>query len=153
MKIWIDTEFNEKDGELLSIALVNEYGKVFYSELPTSDIEVAPWVQENVLCHFKKENENHYVLVRERIGHIIATESEKEEVEVIADHPADIWYFSKILSDYVAVRDHSVDFSVKMTVLKNANPESKQPHHAYFDALALRDLHLTPPYNHLSNNL
>ncbi|HET8689045.1 MAG TPA: hypothetical protein VFM18_20740, partial [Methanosarcina sp.] len=52
MKIWLDTEFNGWSGDLISIALVPEYGMPFYEVLPC-DLP-QKWVVENVLPNLRK---------------------------------------------------------------------------------------------------
>ena len=58
MKIFFDTEFTElrSDAALLSIGMVDESGKTFYSEIENPGLlRVNPWVAENVVAHFTKE--------------------------------------------------------------------------------------------------
>jgi hypothetical protein len=47
MRIWIDTEFNNFKGEMISMALVAEDGSEFYEALPCPNPK--PWVAQNVI--------------------------------------------------------------------------------------------------------
>jgi hypothetical protein len=53
-RIWFDTEFID-DGrtiELLSIGLVDQYGREYYAEpLEADHSKASPWVAQNVLSH------------------------------------------------------------------------------------------------------
>ena len=47
MKFWIDTEFNEYLGDLISMALVSEDGHEWYEALPCAN--PGSWVAEHVM--------------------------------------------------------------------------------------------------------
>ena len=51
MKIWIDCEFNEFGGDLISMALVAEDGREFYDVLECKN--PGPWVAKNVMPFLK----------------------------------------------------------------------------------------------------
>jgi hypothetical protein len=56
MKIWFDTEFIEdgKTIDLISIGMVREDGKQYYSEVIECDLfRASPWVCENVIPHLR----------------------------------------------------------------------------------------------------
>jgi hypothetical protein len=53
MRYFLDTEFNGFDGELISLALVPEYGdREYYVALPLPDI-IHPWVERHVLPYLR----------------------------------------------------------------------------------------------------
>ena len=56
MILFIDCEFNEFKGELISMALVSEDGKEFYEVLPCKN--PGDWVKENVLPILNKSSVN-----------------------------------------------------------------------------------------------
>ena len=52
-KIYIDTEFNEFKGDLISLALVAETGEEFYEVLECKN--PGPWVAEHVMPILEKD--------------------------------------------------------------------------------------------------
>ena len=56
MRIYIDTEFNEFKGELISMALVAEDGEEFYEVLHCANPK--GWVAEHVMPFLEKEPVN-----------------------------------------------------------------------------------------------
>lgn len=60
MNLFLDTEFTSlsADGELISIALVDERGVYFYAELTDYDpAKINPWLEENVMRQRTLQNE------------------------------------------------------------------------------------------------
>lgn len=49
VRLFLDVEFNGTHGALVSAALVSAQGDEWYEVLDTSDIELVPWVRENVV--------------------------------------------------------------------------------------------------------
>ena len=53
MNIFIDTEFNSFQGELISVGLVSQNGDEFYEVLEIEN-DYDPWVQEHVVPYLEK---------------------------------------------------------------------------------------------------
>jgi len=132
MKLYLDTEFNSYQGELLSIALVTTHGAFFYREIrPTEKFD--PWVSANVVPHFKGgaisrelvQQELQEFLMKYHFG-----------IEIIADWPEDIAYFCNLMITGPGTRINSppIQFTIKRDI--DTIP-SKVPHNALEDARAL----------------
>jgi hypothetical protein len=90
MKLWIDCEFNEFGGDLISMALVAEDGQEFYEVLNLeNDEKYGSWVFANVVPHLNKDPIGKR-LFQHRLRAFI---SQWNEVHIIADWPDDIKYF------------------------------------------------------------
>lgn len=134
-KIYLDTEFNGKGGALISIALVSEDGKEFYEALDTPP-NLDPWVEENVIPKLNKKHIQTLPVLRESLGYFL---SNFDNPVIIADHPADLQYLNWLMSEYVAVREHTVPFTytTKCVADVKVGVASKLPHNALEDARAL----------------
>jgi hypothetical protein len=65
MKIFLDTEFNGFQGDLISIGMVAEDGCIFYGvRNETQAMDIDPWVQENAL-YDAIGNLQHYISMDE----------------------------------------------------------------------------------------
>lgn len=90
MRLWLDTEFNGYQGELISIALVDEPGNAWYAVLPFSRETIVPWVAEHVvpalleLPKFSRWQAQH---------DMAAFLAGYDHIHIIADWPEDIQYF------------------------------------------------------------
>lgn len=91
MRIFIDTEFNGWQGELISLALVAEDAKEFYEVLGCR--APIPWVQENVMPVLNKDQ----ILLRTFQNKLDKWLSKFTYVELIADWPDDIKHFCEVL--------------------------------------------------------
>lgn len=135
MRLWIDTEFNGFQGELISMALVAEDSNYFYESIGCG--EPCAWVLENVmpiigkdpipLAHFYSKLE--YFL------------NQWEEIHVIADWPEDIAHFCQAL---IFGPGYAIPTPDKMTfeVRRDIDCESELPHNAFYDAIAIKQQHL-----------
>lgn len=131
MNIYIDCEFNGFNGELISMALVSDNGDEFYEVLEHSEMDITPWVRQNVLP----------VLVKPAIGKEYFTRklqdylSQFDTVHVVADWPEDISYFCKALITGPGIRINTPPLTLE--VVRIDGP-SKVPHNALEDARGLK---------------
>lgn len=90
MNIWIDTEFNEFSGDLISMALVADDGQEFYEVLNLeNDEKYGSWVYFNVVPYLNKDPIIKQ-LFQQKLWAFI---NQWDEVHIIADWPDDIKYF------------------------------------------------------------
>lgn len=132
MKIYIDTEFNEFQGELISMALVAESGQEFYEVLPCEN--PGPWVAENVMPILFKAPISKEAL-QLRLQHWLA---QFPEVHLIADWPEDIQHFCQALITGPGMRINTPPLT--MEIRRDLDAVSELPHNALADARAIRDL-------------
>ena len=134
-RLFLDTEFNGFGGELLSIALVPEDGSQlhFYQELTLPD-RIDPWVLDNVIPH-RRSIPVSYNTFQNNLASYLWTIG---DCTIIADWPDDIRYFCQALisgpGNRINVPNNIgfyLDFSIEY--------ESKVPHNALHDALAIRE--------------
>ena len=134
-RLFLDTEFNGFGGQLLSVALVPEDDtkRTFYQELKVTE-DLHPWVKENVMPHMRMAPcsyefyQNQLANYLWKIGDCI----------LVADWPDDIRYFCEALitgpGNRINVPNNiglHLDFSIEY--------DSKVPHNALHDALAIRE--------------
>ena len=90
MNIFIDCEFNEFGGDLISMALVADDGQEFYEVLNLEkDYNYGSWVFANVVPWLNKDPITKQ-LFQQKLWAFI---NQWEEVHIIADWPDDIKYF------------------------------------------------------------
>lgn len=133
MILFIDTEFNQWQGELISMALVSELGeKVFYEVVEFSE-EPKPWIKENVLPILNKKP----IPYREFQTKLKTFLSQFAKVHLIADYPDDLAYFCQVVitgpGEWFEIPLLTMEVDVRLTA-----KGSKVPHNALEDAQALR---------------
>jgi hypothetical protein len=146
-KYYLDTEFNEFGGELISLALVREDGESIYLVYPDLD-QYGPWVTVNVvpilwdipsplpgMAYKLKTHE-------EGARHIAGFIGTDVEPVIITDWPDDIKYFCQAITlgpgMIVGIRNiifQMLRVNAYPTTLKDA-----VQHNAWHDAMALREL-------------
>lgn len=90
MRIFIDCEFNEFGGDLISMALVADDGQEFYEVLNLeNDYKYGSWVFANVVPWLNKDPITKQ-LFQQKLWLFL---NQWEEVHIIADWPDDIKYF------------------------------------------------------------
>ena len=147
MRYFLDTEFNEFGGDIISLALVREDGEsiyLVYPELP----EYGPWVKENVVpiiwsipsplpgmaYELKSKEEGAYLLANFLRG--------DSEPIIISDWPDDIKYFCQAVITGPGMMA-AIDNIIFQMIRVNAYPttlEDAVQHNAWWDAKALREL-------------
>lgn len=139
MKLWIDTEFNEYRGALISMALVAEDGSAWYGVRFCDD--PGWWVREHVMPHLNREPSRDADL-RDELARFLAT---FENVHIISDWPGDIAHFCNFLEWAPGERigPDSMTFEVRRD-LPDTVTTSAIPHNALEDARALARSALAP---------
>jgi len=135
-KVFIDTEFNGFNGDLISMALVSVNGYEFY-EVLECQTPVA-WVAEHVMPFLEKEpiDKNIFQAKLQQFLYL------HKEVTIIADWPDDIKYFceSLITGPGTAINHPPINFVLDRML---SSADSKVPHNALHDARAIADQHLS----------
>lgn len=136
MRIWVDCEFNEFRGDLISMGLVTEDGRQWYEVL--SCVCPGDWVRQHVMPLLGKAPISRGEFSR-RLGLWLM---QFNSVHVIADWPEDIAHFCESLIVGPGQRLNTP--ALTMEIRRDLDViESKVPHHALHDAIAIRDSHLT----------
>ena len=143
MRYFLDTEYNGRNGALLSLALVPDSGDELYLTLQC-DEQINDWVQRNVVPYLDAVPQQ---LSCPRLSRADAAQTlegylgHDNDPIVVADWPEDIALFCMLMvtgeGDMVDIR--RVTF--QLTALGNFSTaaNSKVPHNALHDARALRD--------------
>lgn len=150
MRIWIDTEFNGFEGELISIALVDEAGRSFYRYMACP--APSEWVAKNVLTVLGKYRpepvakqpalmhpSNFWSFHRIQLA-LQQWLDAYDQVHVVADWPEDIAHFCRALITGPGVRLETPPLT--MEVRRDLDAVSLVPHNALEDARAMREVHL-----------
>ena len=142
MRLWLDTEFNGHGGQTISVALAADHPFLyFYEVLEMHEMPVA-WVEEHVMPVLNKEAISVWELqgkLQLWINRLV--NANVKELDIIADHPADIERFTALLQigDTGAwAQMPEVTFRI-VTSLPGTADTSIDPHNALADAQALRD--------------
>jgi len=135
MKLWIDCEFNEFGGDLISMALVAEDGQEFYEVLNLeNDEKYGSWVFANVVPWLNKDPISKEAFQRKLRMFI----NQWDEVHIIADWPDDIRYFCAALITGPG-RALSTPLNLTMQIDRELNTESSAIlHNALEDARAIK---------------
>lgn len=142
MRYFLDCEFNSKDGELLTFALVREDKTSLYiGVLEHVGVNLDPWVAENVVPHFDKAKIRlrwrWLANIREDLEAFFAGD---KRPHIVADWPDDIAYFSKLVLGEVPgtmINVPGFTFEVVRVDAYPTNLEGAVQHNAHWDALAL----------------
>lgn len=143
MRYFLDTEFNGFDGELISLALVPEYGdQEFYVVLPLP-ADIHPWVAQNVIPYLGSVPEALFNrLDRITAAHELAAflGADRDPL-IVADWPDDIALLCRLLLTGPAeiVEVGSLRFEFIRSPGFSTAVNSRVPHNALHDARALRD--------------
>lgn len=139
MNLYIDTEFNEFGGALISMALVSECGREFYEVLPCA--EPGEWVAENVMPILGKAPiPGHQFQAR-----LQAYLGQFDSIHVVADWPEDIQHFCFALITGPGMRLNTP--ALTMEIRRDLDADSALPHNALADARAIRALAMSGKSN------
>lgn len=139
VRLWIDTEFNEFRGELISIAIVDEQGREFYEVLPPPLVGYGPWVAQHVVPFLNKPA----IIIAELQAKLHAFLAPYKCAHLIADWPEDIEHFLRALIVAPGQRIGPDRWTMEVRRdLPNTADTSLIPHNALEDARALRLSHL-----------
>jgi len=132
-KIYLDTEFNGFNGELISMALVSETGEEFYEVLECKN--PVPWVKQHVMPILNKEPVTLKQLQLELEKYLMQFGG----VRIITDWPEDLVHFCKCLLNSPGFRiNYPNNFEMVIDkMLPNTALHSKIPHNALEDARSL----------------
>jgi len=135
MKLWIDCEFNEFGGDLISMALVAEDGQEFYEVLNLeNDEKYGSWVYFNVVPWLNKDP----ITKQEFQQKLWMFINQWEEVHIVADWPDDIRYFCAAL---ITGPGQALNTPLKLTMQidRELNTlDSKILHNALEDARSIK---------------
>lgn len=131
-KLYLDTEFNGFDGELLSLALVSDCGKEFYEEIEFDGLHDT-WVRRNVVPKLGKPPLRPLIFKQEFHKFIL----QFDNPTIVCDWHTDAVYFCKLLSgfDYAS----SLDYPCSIQIIKTPQGEPVMVHHALADAKILQE--------------
>lgn len=132
MKMYIDTEFNEYKGQLISLALVAEDGREWYGVRFCDD--PGWWVGEHVMPFLNQAPERDLDL-RERLSAFLSC---FDTIHIVSDWPGDIAHFCNFLEYRPGERigPDVMTFEVRRD-LPDTSTASVIPHNALEDARAL----------------
>lgn len=134
MKYWIDTEFNEYRGELISIALACEDGEIYYAECDPQPAKYGDWVAQHVVPLLDGRRTPVKVIAKE----LARWFSRYPTAEVLADWPDDIRHLCDVLVTGPGEMVTVPPLSFRLIQLA-APYVSERPHHAMYDAIAIRN--------------
>lgn len=134
MRLWIDTEFNEFRGELISMALVSENCDEWYEALECQN--PGPWVAENVMTKLFRDP----ISMPEFQASLQAFLMQFKSVHLIADWPEDIQHFCAALITGPGYRLDTPPLT--MEIKRNIDGVSMIPHNALADARSIRNADL-----------
>lgn len=141
MRMWIDTEFDDFKGPLISMAIVAEDGEEFYEVLLfPENYPYAPWVELNVIPFLNKE-----AVGKHRFqGNLDKFINKYTDIHIIADWPEDIQFFMEMLVTGPGERMRTPKITTELKYdLPSTRTISKIPHNALEDAKALMIAQLT----------
>ena len=135
MKLWLDTEFNGWEGELVSMGITSQDGKEFYEVLECSN--PVAWVKENVVPLLLKDSISKGLFTKKLEQYL----SQWDSVEVIADWPRDLelFYSSLLVGNGWMI---SVPKQLSTKLVRGLDTQSSLPHNAIEDARALKAAYL-----------
>lgn len=136
MRIWMDTEFNEFRGALISMALVSEDGREWYRALACPNPGV--WVAEHVMPLIGIEPVSEHVFATSLQSWLM----QFNQVHIIADWPEDIAHFCQSLIIGPGMRINTPPLTMEVRRDLGVIP-SAVPHNALADARAIMVSHLT----------
>lgn len=143
MRYFLDTEFNSFGGDLISLALVPEYGdQEFYAVLPLPD-PIHPWVVRNVLPYLASVPPGLACdplprgSVAAQVARYLAGDPEPV---IVADWPEDIAHFCNLLVTGPGQMPPvgTLGFHFIASPGFSTAENSRVPHNALHDARALR---------------
>lgn len=132
----LDTEFNEFNGELISLALVNVNApRDYFYEVLEIEAEYGPWVKEHVVPYLDRYPiQGGLPAFQQKLSQFLF--SHPGQIVILADWPDDIRYFCNALitgpGEMINCPPLIFQYSPFLSAAK-----SEVPHNAYYDALAI----------------
>jgi len=134
MKLFLDCEFTSFQGDLISMALIDENDTYFYEVIEFDESKCHPWVTQNVLPILLKEP-----ITKEQFEHRLYNYLKKyNSIEVIADWPDDIKYFCE---QVITAPGEMMELgnNITMQIQRRMGVESSLPHNALEDAIGIKE--------------
>lgn len=129
--LFLDCEFTNFKGNLISMALVDEVGNEFYEVLYTHENDCHPWVVQNVLPILDKDP-----IPFDEFQRILSNFlNQYADIEVIADWPEDFYHFTMAILTGPGQMMNTPKLT--MTLQRGLNYNSFVPHNALEDAKAI----------------
>jgi hypothetical protein len=150
--IYLDCEFTEFHGQLLSIALVPETGTPFYAVLDVALSDISPWslinvvpkleVKEFIATAGNREPADRETVARSMAAWLFGF----DQPNIVADWPEDFSHFLNLLTFRPGMALKTPDLTMEYRKIPdfNASKMSRVPHNALHDAIALRDHCIKP---------
>lgn len=129
MKLYLDCEFNEFKGALISMALVDENGREWYEVVPCE--KPGPWVAEHVMPILGRGPVS-IPLMQASLSAWLAL---YDSVHIVADWPEDIAHFCQALITGPGMRLNTPPLTMEVVRI---DAESELPHNALADARGIR---------------
>lgn len=132
MKLFLDCEFTNFQGKLMSMALVAEDGREFYEVVEYDYKDCHDWVTVNVIPHLNKD-QIPYAEFQLRLSKFLR---QFDELEIIADWPEDFWHLNMALLTGPGNMMNVPKLTMKLE--RRLNYNSALPHNALEDARAIK---------------
>lgn len=145
MKYYLDTEFNEHGGKLISLALVPEAPRVPLYLMNDDKVNATPWVLDNVFLNIMKGPVHPLALPHANYFglHIVDYLRPDDHPIIIADSPVDIARFCQALSTdingaWASAHYPRMTFEVHNVDCYPTTLAGAVQHNALWDAMALK---------------
>lgn len=132
MNLYLDCEFTNFQGHLISMALVDENGHEFYEVVNYSVVDCHQWVVDNVLPILHKDPIPYEDFQRKLSAYL----RKYNKLDVIADWPEDFWHLNMALLTGPGMMMTVPNLS--MHLVRRLEYTSAIPHNALEDAKAIR---------------
>ena len=130
MRLFLDCEFNEFKGDLISMALVAEDGREWYEVVPCEN--PGAWVAENVIPILGKPALPGKAALTSSLFMFLR---QFDTVHIVADWPEDIVHFCEAL---ITGPGYRIDTPPLTMEVLRIDAESALPHNALADARGIR---------------
>lgn len=139
-RIYIDTEFNEFKGELISMALVAEDGNEFYEVLDCPN--PSSWVAQHVMPFLERDPVDKQIFQTKLQQFLF----QYKWIHLIADWPEDIKHFcdALITGPGMCLNHPRITMEIRQDL---SSVDSKVPHNALHDARAIADQDMSNTYD------
>ena len=131
MKLFLDCEFNEFKGALISMALVAEDGREWYEVVPCDN--PGAWVAQNVMPILGKPALPDKAALTSSLFMFLR---QFDTIHVVADWPEDIAHFCEAL---ITGPGYRIDTPPLTMEVLRIDATSALPHNALADARGIRD--------------
>ena len=134
MTLYLDCEFSNFHGNLISLALASTTGKHWYRVLPLPT-DTNPWVMEHVVPFLNQEPDEP-TFFRHSLWEYLRTHRDEE---IIADWPED---FAHLMRQLCEPNGMAPALQLEMRLIQSGELKPDIPHNALSDAIALMHWHV-----------